>query len=203
MSRNSQAWKVPDDGQYLVSPVQVAIWLVESDDNAWVVSRLAGDPARMLIAHFTHELPIHVIADRFNHGQTNTKKQLTDTLDVLRAEARARPQMNEVIGHDAARWRKRYGSASAFDWVKPCPSCGNSLILWAPFGRPRRYCSDACRRRAHRLFANGKELTMLPVDQPPLWKGLARAVMAGDPSIILDVDRATARYFPTAWRSRI
>jgi hypothetical protein len=219
MSRRSHLWKVPDDRKYIISPLSVAIWLVESEDNAWVSSRLAGDSAKMLLAHFRYELPIHVVADRFHRQQPDVKRDLIETLDVLRAGAMARPKVSEAvehddfdavghddfeaIGHDAKRWRERHGSTSTLDWVMPCPSCGSSLILWAPYGRPRRYCSAACRRRAHRLLADGKELVMLPIDEPPQWTPLSREVMSHDPSIVRDVDVNTARVLPGGWWRRV
>lgn len=241
MSRRKHSWKVPDDRNYIISPLSVAIWLVESEDNGWVSSRLAGDSAKMLLAHFRYGLPIHVIADRFQRQQPDVKQDLMETLDVLRVGAETPPVVSqaegleseglesggfetedfeteglesegfetegadeyEAIGHDAKRWRKRYGSASMFDWVKPCPSCGNSLILWAPYGRPRRYCSAACRRRAHRLLANGDELVMLPIDEPPQWSLLSREAMRDDPSIVPNVDFKTGGVLPNNWWRRV
>ncbi|MGW7596177.1 hypothetical protein ACWGK9_44965, partial [Streptomyces rubiginosohelvolus] len=32
----------------------------------------------------------------------------------------------------------------------PCPQCGNPVSRPASTGRPRTYCSDACRQRAYR-----------------------------------------------------
>ncbi|NIY62652.1 TetR/AcrR family transcriptional regulator [Streptomyces malaysiensis] len=44
--------------------------------------------------------------------------------------------------------RRRDGTSARYE--TPCPQCGDPISHSSPTGRPRTYCSDACRQRAYR-----------------------------------------------------
>lgn len=184
MSRDRISWQLEDAIGSPVSPIHVAVWLVESAESQWAMSVLTGDKVKILLSYFRYELPIHVIADRFHQPQAAVRRELADVLGVLESAARtALRQPDSRIGHIASRWRERRGEDFALDWVRPCASCGDSLILWAPFGRPRRTCTDLCRARAYRAAMTGAAAT------PPLPRGSwgeFRYPVA--PSVLIDGD---------------